>query len=149
VSGKTVVVGVDGSAEARVALVFAMQEAAMRRSVLRVVAAVQLPAYGLTAPTMVVVPSPQELVDDVRQAAQTYVDEAVAAQGQGGDGVPIEVEAIVGHPAAVLCSAAEGAELLVVGHRGRGAVASAIIGSVGLHCVLHASCPVVVVRPDV
>jgi nucleotide-binding universal stress UspA family protein len=63
--------------------------------------------------------------------------------------VSIAVDAIVGHPGAVLCSAAEGAELLIVGHRGRGTVASTIIGSVGLHCVLHASCPVVVVRPDV
>ena len=148
-SGKSVVVGVDGSAAARVALVFALQEAAMRRSLLRVVAAVQLPDYGLTAPTTVVRPSPQELVDDVRRLAQTDVDEAVAAHGQGGDGVSIAVEAIVGHPGAVLCSAAEGAELLIVGHRGRGTVASTIIGSVGLHCVLHASCPVVVVRPDV
>ena len=106
------VVGVDGSAAARVALVFALQEAAMRRSLLRVVAAVQLPDYGLTAPTTVVRPSPQELVDDVRRVTQTDVDEAVAAHGQGGDGVSIAVEAIVGHPGAVLCSAAEGAELL-------------------------------------
>ena len=148
-SGKTVVVGVDGSVNARAALAFAMQEAAMRRSLLRVVAALQLPDYGLAAPTMVALPSPQELVDDARKAAQIHIDEAVAAHGEGADGVPIAVDAIVGHPGAVLCSAAEGAELLVVGHRGRGAVASAIIGSVGMYCVLHASCTVAVVRTDV
>ena len=54
----------------------------MRRCLLRVVAAVQLPDYSLTAPTMVVLPSPQELVDDVCKAAQAYVDEAVAARGE-------------------------------------------------------------------
>jgi nucleotide-binding universal stress UspA family protein len=39
------------------------------------------------------------------------------------------------------------ADLLVVGHRGRGGIARACLGSVGLQCVLHAACPVVVVRP--
>ena len=43
--------------------------------------------------------------------------------------------------------AADGAELLVIGHRGRGSVASVLLGSVGLYCVLHAQCPVTVVRP--
>jgi nucleotide-binding universal stress UspA family protein len=81
-------------------------------------------------------------------STQTQVDQAVAAQGDDADGVPIAVEAIAGHPGQVLCSAADGAALLVVGHRGRGAVASAIIGSVGMHCVLHARCLVAIVRPD-
>jgi nucleotide-binding universal stress UspA family protein len=40
---------------------------------------------------------------------------------------------------------ARDADLLVVGHRGRGAVASALLGSVGLRCVLHSTCPVTVV----
>jgi nucleotide-binding universal stress UspA family protein len=43
--------------------------------------------------------------------------------------------------------AAEAAELLVIGHRGRGSVASVLLGSVGLYCVLNARCPVTVVRP--
>ena len=47
-----------------------------------------------------------------------------------------------------MCSAADGAELLVVGHRGRSATASRMFGSVGLHCVLRAYCPVTVVPPD-
>jgi nucleotide-binding universal stress UspA family protein len=47
----------------------------------------------------------------------------------------------------VLVEASEGADMLVLGHRGLGAVRSAMLGSVGLHCVLHATCPVTVVRP--
>jgi nucleotide-binding universal stress UspA family protein len=43
----------------------------------------------------------------------------------------------------VLVEASEGADLLVLGDRGR----SALLGSVGLHCVLHATCPVTIVRP--
>jgi nucleotide-binding universal stress UspA family protein len=38
--------------------------------------------------------------------------------------------------------------VLVLGHRGRGPVASAVLGSVGLHCILHATCPVTIVRPS-
>ena len=40
------------------------------------------------------------------------------------------------------------ADLLVLGHRGRGGFKSAVLGSVGLHCVLHATCPVTIVRPE-
>jgi len=112
------------------------------------IAAVQLPDYGLASLTMLELPSPEKLVDDVLKAAQSRVDELVAAYGEGAGGVSIAVEAVAGHPGDVLCGAADGAELLVVGHRGRGASASRLIGSVGLHCVLHANCPVTVVRPD-
>jgi nucleotide-binding universal stress UspA family protein len=148
VSGKPVVVGVDGSASAQAALAFAINEAVMRRSSLRVIAAVQLPDYGLASLVMLELPSSEELVDEVLKAAQSRVDERVAAYGEGAGGVSIAVEAVPGHPGDVLCGAADGAELLVVGHRGRGASASRLIGSVGLHCVLHANCPVTVVRPD-
>ena len=148
VSGKPVVVGVDGSASARAALAFAIDEAVMRRSSLRVIAAVQLPDYGLASLTMLELPSPEKLVNDIREAAQSRVDELVAAYGEGAGGVSVAVEAVPCHPGDVLCGAADGAELLVVGHRGRGASASRLIGSVGLHCVLHANCPVTVVRPD-
>jgi nucleotide-binding universal stress UspA family protein len=147
-SGKPVVVGLDGSANARAALAFAIDEAVMRRSSLRVIAAVQLPDYGLASLTMLELPSPDKLVNDIREAAQSRVDELVAAYGEGAGGVSIAVEAVAGHPGDVLCGAADGAELLVIGHRGRGASASRLIGSVGLHCVLHANCPVTVVRPD-
>lgn len=148
VSGKSVVVGVDGSASDRTALAFAIDEAVMRRSSLQVIAAVQPPDYGLASPTMLELPSPEKLVHDVLIVAQSRVDELVAAYGEGVDDVSIAVEAVAGHPGDVLCDAADGAELLVLGHRGRGATAARLIGSVGLHCVLHANCPVTVLRPD-
>jgi nucleotide-binding universal stress UspA family protein len=47
----------------------------------------------------------------------------------------------------VLLDAAHNAELLVVGNTRRGALASAITGSLAQQCVHHARCPVVLV-PD-
>jgi nucleotide-binding universal stress UspA family protein len=48
----------------------------------------------------------------------------------------------------VLLGAAAGADLLVVGSRGHGAFADALLGSVGQHCVHHAPCPVLIMRGE-
>jgi len=60
--------------------------------------------------------------------------------------VVVETSVAEGSPGHALVEAAKGAELLVVGNRGRGGFAGALFGSVSLHCVSHAPCPVVVVR---
>jgi nucleotide-binding universal stress UspA family protein len=51
-----------------------------------------------------------------------------------------------GAPGDVLVRASTDATLLVVGTRGHGSVAGALIGSTSNYCTHHASCPVVVVR---
>jgi nucleotide-binding universal stress UspA family protein len=71
----------------------------------------------------------------------------LAARGEQAREVSITVEARAGHPGEVLVDAAKDAELLVVGHRGRGSVRSVLLGSVGLFCVLHAECPITIVPP--
>ena len=40
----------------------------------------------------------------------------------------------------------QGADLLVLGSRGHGEFSGMLLGSVSMHCTLHAHCPVVVVR---
>ena len=52
-----------------------------------------------------------------------------------------------GPAANVLIDRSGEVDVLVLGHRGRGGFASMLLGSVSLQCVLHAQCPVIVVRP--
>ena len=47
----------------------------------------------------------------------------------------------------MLVDLAEGATMVVVGNKGRRALAEVLLGSVSRHVTHHATCPVVVVRP--
>jgi len=59
---------------------------------------------------------------------------------------PVQTKLDYGHPAEVLVAESRQADLLVVGHRGHGAFTGMLLGSVSMHCVTSAECPVVVVR---
>ncbi len=139
-----VVVGVDGSVEARAALEFALRDAGRRGARLRVVTAVRAHEYWATEYGPIPVPPTRAELDDIAADARRLAEETRARLQVD---VPVEVTAVSGRPAPVLLDVAAGAELLVLGHRGRGALASTVLGSVGLRCVLHARCPVTVVRP--
>ena len=60
----------------------------------------------------------------------------------------VDARVLLETPEAALLDAAAGAHLLVVGSRGRGTLASLILGSVSVGVSAHAPCPVVVVRPE-
>jgi nucleotide-binding universal stress UspA family protein len=82
---------------------------------------------------------PEELA---RRVLDSAIDEVVGAAP------PVEVGRVVTerHPAQALVDASKGASLLAVGNRGHGEFVGVLIGSVSLHCVAHADCPVVVLR---
>src|SRR5947199_261109 len=92
-------------------------------------------------------PDLPDLRDTARSAVQAQIDEAVAADpALGSVAVAVDVVAMHGGPPGrALVEAATGADLLVLGHRGHGALSSAVLGSVGLYCVLHATSPVTIV----
>jgi len=145
-----IVVGIDGSAEAAIALEQAAQDAARRGATLRVVPVARMPEVwavplGMAPPTVPAIPG--ELPSTARERAQAAVDALFAAHPELGRQITVEVVGVAGHPATELVEQSRTADLLVIGHRGLGALASAFLGSVGLNCVLHAHCPVLVVRP--
>jgi nucleotide-binding universal stress UspA family protein len=63
----------------------------------------------------------------------------------------VPVESVVSHDsaAAVLVGVSKGAQLVVVGNRGHGALAGTFLGSTGMQLLHHADCPVLIVRPPV
>src|SRR3954465_6333610 len=80
-SKMTVVVGVDGSPDGHAALEFAVEEAVLRPSRLRVIAAVHLPDCALSALTNPGVPPPPDrLVEEVRKAPHHEGDQVLAAR---------------------------------------------------------------------
>ena len=139
-----IVVGVDGSAHARQALRFGLSEAALHSGSVDVVSSWAVPPLAATGVGMI--PAfdllRAELGDSARQMlAGELEDAAPAAAG-------LEIEQIVAHgdAAGVLVEAAAGADLLVVGSRGRGGVTGTVLGSVSRACLHHAPCPVAVVH---
>jgi nucleotide-binding universal stress UspA family protein len=143
-------VGVDGSPGSRAALVYALTAAARRGAQLEVLStfSVQLVWIGgfpLSMPDVETIRS--DAASRMRQfVAEVQADPAVVAVPGTAD-VRTVLVVDMGPAAQRLVDASAGGDLLVVGSRGRGAVGSVVLGSVALHCVTHARCPVVVVHP--
>jgi nucleotide-binding universal stress UspA family protein len=137
----TVVVGVDGSEQARQALLFAAEEARLRSARLRVVAAWHTRTFGGLGVTGGLALDQA----DMRREAETMLEEAVAGCADRLAGVQVELVVEQGQPADVLVAQARDADLLVVGSRGHGGFTGLLLGSVSQQCAHHAACPVVIV----
>jgi nucleotide-binding universal stress UspA family protein len=136
-----IVVGVDGSPSSLEALRLAVREAQLSGAQIDAVIAWHYP----TAPGgMAWAPGGVDSTDYAELAAKVLA-ECLATVGPP-PGVVIRECVREGIPAQVLLEAADGAELLVVGSRGHGGLARALLGSVSMHCVHHARCPVLVAR---
>ncbi|MFR9802362.1 universal stress protein [Pseudonocardia sp. RS010] len=142
----TIVVGMDGSPGSRIALEHALRDAARRGARVRAVMAFETPDYWPEF-DMAVPPTSAEITRTLESGLRSTVAEVRAGLDGEAAQVPVDVLALPGSPASVLLAQAEDADDLVVGHRGRGGMASTLLGSVGLQCVLHAPCRVTVVRP--
>ena len=88
-----------------------------------------------------------EAVRDDHQRREAQALEAIVAQTlAGGEGAAgLETVVVEGDAPTVLVDLAANADLLVLGSRGHGRIAGAVLGSVAQRCVHGAPCPVVIV----
>lgn len=162
-----IVVGVDDSPGARKALAWAVTEAKLRGAALQVVhvhkpeeftAPLYFPSQH-AAPSVPTGAAGEPSSADLARVLQTQgvLREAARARGEelveellgevGAAGVDVQPTVVQErHPADVLVELSSDADLLVVGSRGRGGFSELVLGSVSHACVLHATCPVVVVH---
>ena len=137
-----IVVGVDGSAPSEAALRWAVRQASLTDAAVEAVIAWHTPTMtGGYAWAPVSVLDAEDWGD---VAAKVLADAIAEAVPEAAEQItPVVSE---GNPAQVLITQSAGADLLVVGSRGHGGFAEALLGSVGQHCVHHAPCPVVIIR---
>jgi nucleotide-binding universal stress UspA family protein len=138
-----VVVGVDGSAESVAALRWAARYATATGARVRALLAWRYPAAVGEAPVGV---APEAIRAQTEVQMHETLDAAIAQAYEGHDSAGAEKHTAYGHPAQALIEASKEAGLLVVGSHGHGAFTGMTLGSVSIHCVTSAFCPVVVVR---
>ena len=139
-----IVVGIDGSESALAALRWAIGEARLRGATIDAIDAWNYPYVVVPGATVPLHPRADQAVD-----VEEEMEAALAAVAGEADGVTINPVVTEGVPAAVLCDAAEGAELLVIGRGRHHALRKLVLGSVGTEVLQHAPCPVVVVTHEV
>jgi nucleotide-binding universal stress UspA family protein len=136
-----VVVGVDGSPSSYAALRWAVRYAQLVGGVVEAIHAWDTPSdVGWSGPAI----DPEF---DLEQARERFAGElrAVFADEHPAG---LREHLVEGDPSEVLIRASQGADVLVVGSRGRGGFTRAMLGSVSQRCAQHAACPVVVIRQE-
>lgn len=140
---KRILVGVDGSKESRDAVKFAADIARAIEAQLVIASAVTGVSAIEGAPELVV--RAEERAQEEREQASALVKEIGSKVEKG---IVVETLVLKGPAAIALADQARAGdvELVVVGHRGRNAVARALLGSVADRLVQISSKPVLVVR---
>jgi nucleotide-binding universal stress UspA family protein len=137
-----IVVGIDGSEGSQHALRWAIDEARRRNEPLDVVHVWHFPYIGATpfGPSPILDPAAFE------EDARAILEHAVETEPT--EDVKMNKVLVCGEAAPhTLIELAKGADLLVVGTRGRGGFIGLLLGSVSQTVIHHAPCPVVVVPP--
>jgi nucleotide-binding universal stress UspA family protein len=137
---RRVVVGLDDSPHAKAALGTAVSEARHLGARVDAVLAYEEPNYWSDMYAVMSPPPGQTRTQALEHA------ESLVAEVLGDEREAVEVQVAAGPAGEVLARVAVGADLLVVGSRSRSTLPGMVLGSVALHCVVHAPCPVMVVR---
>ena len=140
-----ILVGVDGSPPAKVAVDWAAREASMRDLPLSIIFIAPSP---LVSPDT---PLPADLDERVKEHgrevlrdARTTAEEAT----EGSEPIRIDTEIVEAAILPTLIDRSKDADMIVVGCRGLGAIARRLLGSVSSGLVQHAHCPVAVIHDE-
>ena len=139
---RRIVVGIDGSPGATEALRFALEEADVSGASVTAVTAWDVPPGGTAGPGRLCWPTSSS-----RKEVRTISSGVWSPRVQPSPASRWSRASSSGDARRVLCHAAVSADMLVLGSRGLGTVKSLLLGSVGMYCVHHAPCPVVIVPP--
>ncbi|MFI8437848.1 universal stress protein [Streptomyces sp. NPDC079020] len=135
-----VVVGVDGSASARTAVLWGAAEADRRGRPLQLVHAADTDHRALFANA--------ETIQAVREAGRDLLIETATTVQERFPDLAVTKELSRQEPVAGLRAAAGHRGTIVVGNRGLGGFSTLMLGSVGLGVAARAEAPVIVVRGD-
>ncbi len=140
-----IVGGVDDTPDGDAALAFAVHEATATGEALHVVTAWRSDWPPMFMASGVPISATPVSEHEQHVLAEQVQDAAIARSQLDRASLRLTTEVVEGATGPVLVAASRGARLLVVGSRGRGPVAAALLGSVSRYCAQHATCPVVVV----
>jgi nucleotide-binding universal stress UspA family protein len=136
-AARPIVVGVDGATYTRSALDWALEEAVREGCDIMLVHGRSVPVQG-------------PHIEPLMEASDAVAQRILHAASQRIHGVSPRTKVTtatgIGSPGMLLVDASRDARVVVVGARGRGAVASAFLGSTSVDVVARAHCPVVVAR---
>lgn len=137
-----VVVAVDGSRDSRAAAELAMVEARLTGA-----SVVAVTAWYLEVVGGYVVTEPDSQEWRAIESRQTErVEAALQASRERHPSVPVTIEVVHAPSSRAILERAAGADLLVVGARGRGGFPGKLLGSVSQKVLRAATCPVAVVN---
>ena len=136
--GKRIVVGIDGSPDARRALEWAVNHAGPADTI-DIVHTWHQPLMAFEAGIVI----DSDLSSE--SAAAVVERELHLLQSEHHHLPAITTRAIKGHPGQALLDAAKEADLLVVGTRGHGGFAGLLLGSTSTYLAHHTPCPLVIV----
>ena len=131
-----IVVGVDGSEHSGAALRWALKEAECHSGMVTAVLAWQVPFLSF--------PGAFDR-DELEKAYKKFLVETVSGTAPT-PAVPLETLVAEGDPTEAMVEASKGANLLVLGTRGRSAFAGLLLGAVSQGAAATAHCPVVLVN---
>ena len=131
-----IVVGVDGSEHAVAALKWALNEAECHSGMVTAVLAWQVPFLSF--------PGAFDR-DELEKAYKEFLVETVSGIAPK-PAVPLETLVAEGDPTEAMVEASKGANLLVLGIRGRSPFAGLLLGGVSQGAAATAHCPVVLVK---